>query len=90
MRAIDLNSDLGESFGPWKMGDDEAMLQVVTSANVACWFHAGDPAGILKTLRAAAKRGVAIGSHVGYRDLVGFGRRNMPEVLKLFESVMNA
>ncbi|KQV65224.1 5-oxoprolinase subunit PxpA [Rhizobium sp. Root1220] len=77
MRAIDLNSDLGESFGPWKMGDDEAMLQVVTSANVACGFHAGDPAGILKTLRAAAQRGVAIGAHVGYRDLVGFGRRNM-------------
>lgn len=77
MRAIDLNSDLGESFGPWKMGDDEAVLEVVTSANVACGFHAGDPAGILRTLRAAATRGVAIGAHVGYRDLVGFGRRNM-------------
>lgn len=77
MRSIDLNSDLGESFGPWKMGDDAAMLDVVSSANVACGFHAGDPAGILKTLRAAAERGVAVGAHVGYRDLAGFGRRNM-------------
>lgn len=77
MRVIDLNSDLGESFGPWKMGDDEAMLDIVSSANVACGFHAGDPAGILKTLRAATERGVSIGAHVGYRDLAGFGRRNM-------------
>jgi 5-oxoprolinase (ATP-hydrolysing) subunit A len=77
MRAIDLNSDLGESFGPWKMGDDGAMLDVVTSANVACGFHAGDPAGILRTLSAAAARNVAVGAHVGYRDLAGFGRRNM-------------
>ena len=77
MRMIDLNSDLGESFGAWRMGDDSAMLDVVSSANVACGFHAGDPAGILRTLRAAAERGIAIGAHVGYRDLVGFGRRNM-------------
>jgi UPF0271 protein len=77
MMSIDLNSDLGESFGPWKMGDDAAMLDVVSSANVACGFHAGDPAGILKTLRAAGERGVAIGAHVGYRDLAGFGRRNL-------------
>ena len=77
MVSIDLNSDLGESFGPWKMGDDAAMLDVVSSANVACGFHAGDPAGILKTLRAAGERGVAIGAHVGYRDLAGFGRRNL-------------
>jgi len=77
MAHIDLNSDLGESFGPWRMGDDEAMLDIVTSANVACGFHAGDPAGILNTVRAAAARGVTIGAHVGYRDLVGFGRRNM-------------
>jgi len=77
MRTIDLNSDLGESFGPWKMGDDEAVIDVVTSANVACGFHAGDPAGVLRTLRAAAARGVAVGAHVGYRDLAGFGRRNM-------------
>jgi UPF0271 protein len=77
MLTIDINSDLGESFGAWKMGDDSAMLDIVSSANVACGFHAGDPAGILKTLKAAAERGVAIGAHVGYRDLAGFGRRNM-------------
>ncbi len=77
MRVIDLNSDLGESFGPWSMGEDTAMLGVVSSANVACGFHAGDPAGILRTVRAAKERGIAIGAHVGYRDLVGFGRRNM-------------
>ncbi|RMV96244.1 hypothetical protein ALP03_05442, partial [Pseudomonas amygdali pv. tabaci] len=59
MPAIDLNSDLGESFGAWSMGDDEAILDVVSSANVACGFHAGDPAGILRTLEAAAARGVA-------------------------------
>ncbi|QHF02631.1 5-oxoprolinase subunit PxpA [Pseudomonas asturiensis] len=77
MRAIDLNSDLGESFGAWSMGDDAAMLEVVSSANVACGFHAGDPAGILRTLEAAAARDVAVGAHVAYPDLVGFGRRNM-------------
>ena len=74
---IDLNSDLGESLGVWHMGDDAAMLDVVSSANVACGFHAGDPAGILRTLRQAKERGVAVGAHVAYRDLVGFGRRNM-------------
>ncbi|WP_345797496.1 5-oxoprolinase subunit PxpA [Castellaniella sp. MT123] len=74
---MDLNSDLGESFGAWRMGDDASMLDIVTSANVACGFHAGDPAGILDTLRAAAARGVVVGAHVGYRDLVGFGRRAM-------------
>ncbi|MER5173636.1 5-oxoprolinase subunit PxpA [Thioclava sp. GXIMD2076] len=74
---MDLNSDLGESFGAWAMGDDAAMLDIVTSANVACGFHAGDPAGILRTLERAAERGVAVGAHVGYRDLAGFGRRNM-------------
>lgn len=61
MARIDLNSDLGESFGAWTMGDDAAMLEIVTSANVACGFHAGDPAGILQTLREAARRGVSIG-----------------------------
>lgn len=74
---MDLNSDMGESFGAWTMGDDAAMLDIVTSANVACGFHAGDPAGMLDTLRAAAARGVAVGAHVGYRDLAGFGRRPM-------------
>lgn len=77
MRAIDLNSDLGESFGAWSMGDDAAMLDVVTSANVACGFHAGDPAGILRTLKAAVAKNVTIGAHVAYPDKVGFGRRNM-------------
>ncbi|WP_109512077.1 LamB/YcsF family protein [Pseudomonas ovata] len=77
MQTIDLNSDLGESFGAWSMGDDTAILELVSSANVACGFHAGDPAGILRTLKAAAARGVAIGAHVAYPDLVGFGRRNM-------------
>ncbi|WP_283192827.1 5-oxoprolinase subunit PxpA [Rhizobium sp. AN80A] len=77
MAAIDLNSDLGEGFGPWPMGDDAAMLATVTSANIACGFHAGDPSGILTVLREAARRGVAVGAHIGYRDLVGFGRRNM-------------
>lgn len=74
---MDLNSDLGESFGVWRMGDDASMLDVVTSANVACGFHGGDPAGIFETVRAAAQRGVAVGAHVGYRDLAGFGRRAM-------------
>jgi UPF0271 protein len=77
MTPIDLNSDLGESFGPWPMGDDVSMLSLVTSANIACGFHAGDPAGILSVLKEAAKRGVSVGAHIGYRDLVGFGRRNM-------------
>ena len=75
--TIDLNSDLGESLGAWRMGDDAAMLDIVSSANVACGFHAGDPAGILRTLRLAAARGVAVGAHVAYPDLAGFGRRNM-------------
>jgi UPF0271 protein len=77
MPHIDLNSDLGESFGPWPMGDDTRMLAIVTSANIACGFHAGDPAGILGVLKEAARQGVAVGAHVGYRDLVGFGRRQM-------------
>lgn len=75
MRVIDLNCDLGESFGAWTMGDDAAMLDVVSSANVACGFHGGDPATMLATCRAARDRGVVIGAHVSYRDLPGFGRR---------------
>ena len=77
MSVIDLNSDLGESLGAWSMGDDAAMLDIVSSANVACGFHAGDPAGILATLKAAQARGVAVGAHVAYPDLIGFGRRAM-------------
>ncbi|WP_304614765.1 LamB/YcsF family protein [Paracoccus sp. (in: a-proteobacteria)] len=74
---IDLNSDLGEGYGPWTMGDDAAMLDIVSSANIACGFHAGDPAGLLAVLRQAAARGVAVGAHVSYPDRVGFGRRNL-------------
>jgi len=72
---IDLNSDVGESFGRWELGDDEAMLDLVTSANVACGFHAGDPTTIARTCRWSVERGVSIGAQVGYRDLAGFGRR---------------
>jgi UPF0271 protein len=75
MAAIDLNSDLGESFGVWTMGDDDALLRLVTSANVACGFHAGDPSTMLRTCRSAAERGVTVGAHVSYPDLAGFGRR---------------
>lgn len=72
---LDLNADLGESFGAWRLGDDAGLLPVVTSANVACGFHAGDPATLVQTCRAAVAHGVAIGAQVGYRDLAGFGRR---------------
>lgn len=75
MASIDLNADLGEGFGVWRLGDDDAMLGIVTSANVACGFHAGDPAGLLEVCRAAAARQVAIGAQVSYHDLAGFGRR---------------
>jgi UPF0271 protein len=72
---VDLNADLGESFGTWVLGDDDAMLELVTSANVACGFHAGDPATLRRTCVRAVELGVAIGAQVGYRDLAGFGRR---------------
>lgn len=72
---IDLNADLGESFGRWTLGDDDAMLEVVSSANVACGFHAGDASVLRHSCDQAAARGVAIGAQVGYRDLAGFGRR---------------
>ena len=72
---MDLNSDVGESFGRWELGDDAAMLALVTSANVACGFHAGDPTTLRRTCALAADRGVAVGAQVGYRDLAGFGRR---------------
>jgi UPF0271 protein len=75
MAGIDLNADLGEGFGVWRLGDDDAMLGIVTSANVACGFHAGDPSGLLRVCRSAAERGVRIGAQVSYRDLAGFGRR---------------
>ncbi len=77
MVALDLNSDLGESFGVWRLGDDEAMLELVTSANVACGFHAGDPSTLRATCAAAVRSGVAIGAQVSFPDLLGFGRRAM-------------
>jgi UPF0271 protein len=73
--TIDLNADLGEGFGIWRLGDDEALLGVVTSANVACGFHAGDPSTMRRVCTAAAAAGVAVGAQVSYRDLAGFGRR---------------
>ena len=74
---IDLNADLGEGFGIWRLGDDMALLDIVTSANVACGFHAGDPVTIRRTCAAAVDRGVTIGAQVSYRDLAHFGRREM-------------
>jgi UPF0271 protein len=74
---MDLNADLGEGFGVWRLGDDDALLDVLTSANVACGFHAGDPSTMRRVCVAAAGRGVAIGAQVGYRDLAGFGRRRI-------------
>lgn len=74
---IDLNSDLGESFGPWPMGQDEALMACISSANVACGFHAGDPGAMRATLALAREKGVAVGAHPGFPDLVGFGRREM-------------
>lgn len=76
-RVIDLNADLGEGFGAWAAGDDEALLDIVTSASIACGFHAGDPNTMRRLCRRAAGKGVAVGAHVGYRDLAGFGRRAM-------------
>ena len=75
MSAVDLNSDVGESFGRWQLGDDEGVLAVVTSANVACGFHAGDASTLRRTCATAVAEGVAVGAQVGYRDLAGFGRR---------------
>jgi UPF0271 protein len=75
MTTVDLNSDVGESFGNWTFGDDAAIFASVSSANVACGFHAGDPTTIRATCAAAARGGISVGAHVGYRDLAGFGRR---------------
>ena len=77
LKTIDLNSDLGESFGAWRMGDDAALLALVSSANIACGFHAGDPDIMRHTVSLAAQHGVAIGAHVSLPDLQGFGRREM-------------
>ncbi|WP_281859087.1 LamB/YcsF family protein, partial [Litoreibacter halocynthiae] len=77
-RSIDLNSDLGESFGPWTMGDDAAMLSIVSSANIACGGHASDPETMYETLCLARDNGVTVGAHPGYNDREGFGRRIIP------------
>lgn len=74
---IDLNCDMGESFGAWRMGEDERMMAHITSANIACGFHAGDPMVMQKTVRLAIESGVAVGAHPGFSDLMGFGRRNI-------------
>src|SRR6516225_8340849 len=78
MTSIDLNSDLGESFGLWEMGQDAAMIELATSVNVACGYHAGDADIMRKTVELAKARGVSVGAHPGYRDLHGFGRRPVP------------
>ncbi|MBE7183071.1 MAG: LamB/YcsF family protein [Methylobacterium mesophilicum] len=78
MRQVDLNSDMGESFGAWRSGDDEAMLDIVTSANIACGFHGGDPEVMAASFKTAREKGVAAGAHPGYADLWGFGRRVIP------------
>lgn len=77
MPSIDLNADLAEGFGVWELGDDDAMLEIVTSANLACGFHAGNPVSLARTCRTAGQRGVRIGAQVGYFDLAGFGRRKI-------------
>ena len=74
---IDLNADVGESLGPWRLGSDEQLIPLVSSVNIACGFHAGDPATMDRTVRLAAASGAAIGAHPGYPDLVGFGRRDL-------------
>ncbi|MGM9924472.1 MAG: LamB/YcsF family protein [Bacillus sp. (in: firmicutes)] len=77
MHKIDINCDLGESFGAYRIGRDEEILDFVTSANIACGFHAGDPATMRRTVRLALDKGVGIGAHPGFQDLIGFGRREM-------------
>jgi 5-oxoprolinase (ATP-hydrolysing) subunit A len=76
-RQIDLNADVGESFGPWSMGDDERLIPLVSGVNIACGAHAGDPVTIARTVRLALAHGAAIGAHPGYPDLAGFGRRDL-------------
>lgn len=76
-RSVDLNADMGEGFGPWRMGDDAGLMELVTSASVACGFHAGDPDVMAQTMAAAAAAGVAVGAHPGFADLQGFGRRRL-------------
>lgn len=87
-QCINLNADLGEGFGPWRMGDDDAMLEVVGSANVACGFHAGDPQVMARTLATAQRLGVSVGAHPSFPDLQGFGRRKMDIVGDELEAIL--
>ena len=87
-RLLNLNADLGESFGAWAMGSDDAMLRIVNSANVACGFHAGDPLVMFKTVALARGGGVSVGAHPGYPDLQGFGRRRMDIPLSELEAML--
>ncbi len=88
MTTIDINSDLAEGFGAYTAGDDDAMLSIVTSANVACGFHAGDPEIMARTFKTAKQRGVAVGAHPGFPDLWGFGRRRLPYSLAEIERII--
>ena len=87
-RTVDLNSDMGEGFGAWRIGDDAAILKIVTSANVACGFHAGDPEVMAETFETARQNGVAVGAHPGYADLPGFGRRIIPHTAREIERLV--
>ncbi len=89
MRSVDLNADLGEGFGPWRMGDDPALLAIVSSANIACGFHAGDPEAMHAACLEAKARGVALGAHPGFDDKVGFGRRRLPLTLGEVERMVS-
>lgn len=88
MKWVDLNSDVGESYGVYRMGDDERLMPFISSANIACGFHAGDPMTIQKTVRMCLEHGVLIGAHVGYDDLIGFGRREQQLSLDEVESLV--
>lgn len=88
MKRIDLNSDVGESFGPYKKGEDEGLLPYVTSANVACGFHSGDPSVMRKTVGLAVSGGVALGAHPGFSDLMGFGRRELGIGVREIEDIV--
>ena len=77
LKQMDINCDMGESFGNWKMGDDEGMMPIITTANVACGFHASDPVTMISTCQLAGQHGIAVGAHPGLPDLLGFGRRTM-------------
>lgn len=90
MRSIDLNSDMGESYGPWRMGDDAGLMEVITSANIACGGHASDPQTMFATLTLAREKGVSIGAHPGYADREGFGRRIIPMSMAEIERMVAA